>query len=145
MHPEPDRLIRVPIFAKLTDEERERVASWLDVEEHKPGTRLAHEGTTEYGFFVLDQGEARVDHDGHAVGRLGPGDVFGELAMLGDGHRRADVVAVTEVRVFAMFGTRFREMQMSMPAVAPALQDLAEGRLIGLDAPGPDDGDANLT
>jgi CRP-like cAMP-binding protein len=48
--------------------------------------------------------------------------------MLGDGRRSADVVAVTDVCLYAMFGTRFREMQEVMPAVAARLQALAESR-----------------
>ena len=134
MHPNPDRLLRVRFFDDLTDADRERIASWLDVEEHPAGTPLAHEGASGYAFFVLDSGEARVEHEGRIIGHLSAGDVFGELAMLGDGHRRADVVASSDVRVFSMFGTRFREMQVSMPAVAARLQELADRRIRELDA-----------
>jgi CRP-like cAMP-binding protein len=129
MHPEPDDLKRVPLFATLTDEERDRVAAWFEVEEHDAGSRIVHEGSPGYGFFVLDVGEVRIEHDGGEVGRLGPGDVFGELALLGDGRRHADVVAVTDVRVLSMFGTHFREMQTSMPSVEAGLERLADDRL----------------
>ena len=101
MHPEPDSLKRVPLFATLTDEERDRVAAWFDVEEHDAGSRILHQGSPGYGFLVLDEGEVRIEHDGAEVGRLGPGDAFGELALLGDGRRHADVVAVTDVRVLS--------------------------------------------
>jgi CRP-like cAMP-binding protein len=60
---------------------------------------------------------------------LGPGDVFGELALLGDGSRHADVVAVTDLRVLSMFGTHFREMQATLPAVETGLERLADERL----------------
>ncbi len=129
MHPEPDSLQRVPLFATLTDEERERVAAWFEVEEHDAGARIVHEGSPGYGFLVLDEGEVRIEHDGGEVGRLGPGDVFGELALLGDGRRHADVVAVTDVRVLSMFGTHFREMQSSMPSGEAGLARLADDRL----------------
>ena len=133
MHPNPDRLIRIQLFDGLSDADLDRIASWLDVTEHPAGTALTHEGTAGYAFFVLDSGEARVEHDGRVVGHLTAGEVFGELALLGDGHRRADVVATTDVRVYTMFGTRFREMQMSMPALAARLQEVAEQRLRELD------------
>jgi CRP-like cAMP-binding protein len=54
--------------------------------------------------------------------------VFGELAMLGDGHRHADVVAETDAVVLSMFGANFREMQASMPVVAGRLQEIAAAR-----------------
>jgi CRP-like cAMP-binding protein len=129
MHPEPDSLQRVPLFASLTDEERDRVAAWFEVEEHDAGSRIVHEGSPGYGLFVLDDGEVRIEHDGGEVGRLGPGDVFGELALLGDGRRYADVVAVGDVGVLSMFGTHFREMQTSMPSVEASLERLADDRL----------------
>jgi CRP-like cAMP-binding protein len=78
---------------------------------------------------VLDEGEVRIEHGGGEVGQLGPGDVFGELALLGDGRRLADVVAVTDVRVLSMFGTHLREMQTTMPSVKAGLERLADDRL----------------
>ncbi len=129
MHPEPEDLQRVPLFAGLTDAERARVTAWLEIQEYDAGERIVHEGSSGYGFFVLDAGEVRIGHDGHEVGRLTPGDVFGELALLGDGRRHADVIAVTDVRVLSMFGTHFREMQSTMPAIEPSLERLADERL----------------
>ena len=128
MHPEPAELRHVPFFAELAPDELERLASWLDVEEHGAGTLLTREGRTSYAFFIVESGDARVEQDGEELRRLGPGDAFGEIAMLGDGRRSADVVAVNDVRVYSMFGTRFREMQDVMPAVAARLQRLAESR-----------------
>ena len=55
--------------------------------------------------------------------------MFGELALLGDGSRHADVVAVTDLRVLSMFGTHFREMQATLPAVETGLERLADERV----------------
>jgi CRP/FNR family cyclic AMP-dependent transcriptional regulator len=82
----------------------------------------------EYEFLILDEGRARVERDGRTLATLGPGDVFGELAFFADGHRSADVVAETDIRVLAMFGTRFRELEMSMPEVAQRIHELARER-----------------
>ena len=79
-------------------------------------------------FFVLEGGTAVVTHGGEAVAQLGPGDVFGEMAFFGDGHRTADVVAETQVRVLIMFGTRFRELQIELPDVAAELEQLVRHR-----------------
>jgi CRP/FNR family transcriptional regulator, cyclic AMP receptor protein len=134
MHPEPERLRQAPFFEGLDADELERIASWLDVEEHAAGALLTHEGRASYAFFILESGDARVEQDGAELRRLGPGDVFGEIAMLGDGRRSADVVAVDDVRIYSMFGTRFREMQKAMPEVAARLRELAESRT-GPDGP----------
>jgi len=128
MHPDADRLLRVPLFAELPEADRARIASWLDVEEWEEGQRLAHQGASEYWFFVIDEGTVHVERAGRRLADLGPGDVFGEMAFYGDGRRNADIVAATPLRVFAMYGTRFREMQLSIPDVAGRLEDLVRQR-----------------
>ena len=128
MHPDPERLSDVPLFSGLSEEDRGQLATWLDDENHKAGKWLAREGNSDYAFFVLSEGSARVAHEGQTLAVLQPGDVFGELSFFGDGRRSADVVAETDVRVLCMFGTRFREMQASMPEVASRLEDLVRQR-----------------
>ena len=54
--------------------------------------------------------------------------MFGEIALVGEGRRTADVFADTEVRVIAMFGTRFRELQVLGAEVAERLEAIARGR-----------------
>jgi hypothetical protein len=68
----------------------------------------------------------RREHEGQTLRTLNAGDVVGEAAFLGDGHRSTDVIAETDVRVLAMFGTRFREMQMWMPEIATRLEQLVK-------------------
>ncbi len=128
MHPDPDRLLLVSLFSRLSAGDRTRLASWLEVEEFAAGKRLTEEGAFDYAFFVLEQGRVRVEQDGRPIASLGPGDVFGEMAFFRDGRRNADVVAETAGRVLVMFGTRFREMQASMPDVAETLKQLVSTR-----------------
>jgi len=135
MHPDPDRLSDVPLFRGLSEKERGQVAAWLDDEHHAAGKWLSREGNSDYAFFVLSEGSARVEHEGQTLAVLEPGDVFGELAFFGDGRRSADVIAESDVRVLCMFGTRFREMQASMPDIAARLEDLVRQRT---DAPADD-------
>ena len=54
---------------------------------------------------------------------------------MGDGHRRAEIVADTDVRVFSMFGTHFRQMQTTMPGVVSRLDALAAERTRSLENP----------
>jgi CRP-like cAMP-binding protein len=128
MHPDPQRLSQIAIFEGVPDDQLETIATWFDVEEHPAGTRLTREGASGYAFFILDQGRARVEHEGTGLGEIRPGEVFGELALVGDGRRTADVFADTEVRVLAMFGTRFRELLSMAPEVAARLDRIASRR-----------------
>jgi NTE family protein len=131
MHPDPDRLREIPLFEGIGTDQLEQVASWFDVEEHPAGTRLTRAGASGYAFFILEEGHARVEVDGAAVNELRAGDVFGEMAFFADGRRTADVFADTEVRILAMFGTRFEQLLALAPAVADRLETLARGRPAG--------------
>jgi NTE family protein len=131
MHPDPDRLRKVPLFEGVGTDQLEQIASWFDVEEHPAGTRLTREGASGYAFFILDEGRARVEVDGAAVNELRAGDVFGEMAFFADGRRTADVFADSEVRVLAMFGSRFEQLLALAPEVAHRLETLARGRPAG--------------
>ena len=127
MHPDPERLREIPLFEGVSTDQLEQIASWFDVEEHPAGTRLTREGASGYAFFVLEDGRARVEVDGTTVNQVLPGDVFGEMAFFTDGRRTADVFADTEVRVLAMFGTRFQQLLALAPEVAGRLEVLAAG------------------
>ena len=80
-------------------------------------------------FFVIEHGETRVMHGHEELRRLGPGDFFGEVAILGDGRRTADVVAETDLELLAMFGTHFRVLQMEMPELAAMIEATMRERL----------------
>jgi CRP-like cAMP-binding protein len=137
MHPEPDRLLRIPLFAGLSDADRARIASWFDIEDFAAGATLARRGTSGYSFFAVDEGRVRVERNGSTIKRLGPGDVFGEMSLYSpDGRRNADVIADTEVTLLSMFGTHFREMQQQMPDVAGRLEHLVHEREDAPPAPG---------
>ena len=131
MHPDPDRLREIPLFEGIGTDQLEQVASWFDVEEHPAGTRLTRAGASGYAFFILEEGHARVEVDGAAVNQLRAGDVFGEMAFFADGRRTADVFADTEVRVLALFGTRFDQLLALAPEVADRLETLARRRPAG--------------
>src|SRR6478735_9246224 len=115
MHPDPDRLREIPLCEGIGTDQLEQVASWFDVEEHPAGTRLTRAGASGYAFFILEEGHARVEVDGAAVNQLSTADVFAD----------------TEVRVLAMFGTRFDQLLALAPEVADRLETLARRRPAG--------------
>ena len=124
----PEQISKVPLFDGISDDERKQVATWFDVREFPAGAAITHEGASGYVFFVLSEGTVRVVHEHATLATLQPGDVFGELAILGDGRRRADAIAETDVVLLCMFGTHFRELQVGLPAVAQRIEAIAAKR-----------------
>jgi len=123
-----ERLRAVPLFADLDQEELDWLAERVSERSVSEGMSVTHEGVAGYAFFMIEDGEARVVHGEHEVRRLLPGDTFGEAAIIGDGHRTADVVAVTNLELLALFGTHFRELQMEMPELAERIEETMQLR-----------------
>lgn len=126
-------LAGVPLFAGLTEEEREAVAPWFEATSVSPGVVVAREGAAGYSFFVLVDGAAVVTLDGETVATCGPGDFFGEMAVLGDGRRYATVTTTEESRLLSMFGTEFRRLQQEQPAIAAQLEEVMRRRAAELE------------
>jgi CRP-like cAMP-binding protein len=123
---DPARLQSYGVFSTLTVEECEKVAHWAEEVDVDPGTVLAPEGESGYWFFVIEDGEADVRHGDRTVRRLGPGDHFGELAILGQGRRTATVVAATPMTLLRFFGMDFRQLEAEFPQVAEAINSEAK-------------------
>ena len=117
-----DDLSGIPLFEELGPDEREVLASWFELEDISPGVRLTGEGASGYSFFVLRAGAVTVSIDGVEVRKLGPGDFFGELALLGDGRRTATVTTDSPSQVLVLFGTEFRQLQQEHPEIAARIE-----------------------
>ena len=120
----------MPLFAGLSEEEHERLANWFEEREVSADSRLTSTGASGYVFFVIQEGTAEAQIDGTSVGELGPGDFFGEVALLGEtGRRMAAVVATSPMRLAVMFGTEFRRMEAELPVVVERLRAAMNERL----------------
>jgi CRP-like cAMP-binding protein len=122
-------LAAAPLFDSLSADDLQELAGWFDSKTIGAGVCLAGEGAPGYSFFVLAEGSATVTADGAELGTLGPGDFFGEVAIIGDGRRSATVTTTSPSRVLVLFGTEFRQLQHSYPAVAVRLQAATQQRL----------------
>jgi CRP/FNR family transcriptional regulator, cyclic AMP receptor protein len=98
------------------------VAGWFEVKSVGSGVWLAGEGVTGYSFFVVRDGELAVTADGKEVASLGPGDFFGEMALLGGGRRKATVTTTSPACVLVLFGTDFRLLQENHPGIASQIE-----------------------
>lgn len=87
----------VPLFAELTGNEREQVARLFKQRRFSAGETIVREGTGGAAFFLIDSGQAKVTVGGEQRGVLGPGDYFGEIALIDEGTRMATVTAVSDL------------------------------------------------
>ena len=117
-----DDLADIPLFDSLSEDELEQLAGWFELKTVSEGVKLASEGAAGYSFYVLVDGSAVVTAEDEDVATYGPGDFFGEMAILGDGRRSATVTTTSPATLLVMFGTEFRSLQQSQPAIAAQLE-----------------------
>ena len=118
-----DRLQGLPLFSTLSAEELAAVAGRFDERQVKPGTHITTKGASGYTFFVIESGTVEVERDGSVLTTLGPGDFFGETAVLSGERRNATVTAATDVDLLVLFGTEFRTLERDWPVLAAAISD----------------------
>jgi CRP-like cAMP-binding protein len=126
---EKEVLTQVPLFASLDDAVVTKIAQWFTPREISEDTELAGEGAAGYSFFVMVAGQATVTRQGEKIADLGPGDFFGEGAMIGAGRRGATVRTSTPSQVLVMFGSEFRRLQQEHPEIAARIEEIALQRL----------------
>lgn len=129
--PAPSRdLIRgVPLFAETDEKFLGQLAEEFNDRTYAAGDLIAEEGERGRTFFVIETGEAAVLVHGDEVRRLGPGDSFGEMALIDKSARSATVKAVTEVRGYQMPVFSFRPIVTSRPEMAWALLETLARRV----------------
>ena len=126
---DPRRVTSVPLFASLTNAQRNRLSQWLDEVDVPEGRKLVEAGTFAYEFVVIEDGTANVIVDGRRVNDMGPGDFFGEIGLLAAPRRTATVVATSPMRLIVMTSRSFRSMLDELPEVAEHVRAVAEERL----------------
>jgi CRP-like cAMP-binding protein len=115
-------LARVKLFSGLSKRQLSKLARQVKVREFRPGVDVVTEGTMSgVGFFIIASGEAAVRVDGAEVARLGPGDHFGELALVTEEARMATVTAVTRLTCHVIALWDFRKFAKENPDVCWAL------------------------
>jgi CRP-like cAMP-binding protein len=125
---DPARLHRLPLFEDLGRRDLDRLSRWIDDVDVSAGRHIVDQGSIAWEFFVIAEGKAEVLRDGAHVADLGPGDFFGEMALVEHERRSASVVATTPLRLGVMLERDFVEMEKEMPAVAAAIRRAVEER-----------------
>ncbi len=121
-------LRQLHVFDGLSRKQRRLLASRADELEVSPGKMLCTKGETAHQFFVIEDGTARVVRDGQYLDELGPGDFFGEMGLLDNAPRNADVVAKTPLRLMVLSGQALRDLEREAPGFARKLSRSVEQR-----------------
>lgn len=113
----------MPLFAELSEQELERISRVAVPRSYPSGARVFHEGDASDSCYVVRSGELRVtrEHpDGRAIAlaSLGPGDMFGELAMLDGEARSASVETLSEAELVAVSAADMRSALAKNPEIA---------------------------
>ena len=100
----------IPMFEACTDEELYSIDSLLDDVEVAPGEVLTHEGRPGRESFIVARGEAKVTLRGTDLGTIGPGGIFGEMALLDNQPRAATVTAITPMHLLVLAPRSFFDL-----------------------------------
>lgn len=108
---------RVPLFANCSKGELQEIAAIADEIDIAEGKELTTEGSPGREFFVLIEGTASVAQDGDQINDLGPGDFFGEVALVKDTPRTATVTATSPVRALVVTRQNFKRLIERQPDI----------------------------
>jgi voltage-gated potassium channel len=125
----PAELASIPFFAELSVEERERLAPSAKREVVPAGLVITVLGERGDEFYVIEDGRAYVSQEAARIGELGPGDFFGEIALVDPAWRTASVEAATTMHLIVLTDGSCGELLRDNPELADRLSATARERL----------------
>jgi CRP/FNR family cyclic AMP-dependent transcriptional regulator len=108
----------VPLFSGLEKKDLEEIAGIGKEVTFEAGRTILKQGEPGIGFLLILEGKAEVRRKGKVVAILGPGGFFGEMSVIDDSPRSADVVAIEPTRCFGVTAWSFTPMLRSNPSIA---------------------------
>jgi CRP/FNR family transcriptional regulator, cyclic AMP receptor protein len=96
---DPENLRSVSLFSSMADEDLRKIATFASEDSAPAGATLIREGDFSNDMVAIESGTADVIRQGERIGSLGPGDVFGEIGVLGKENRTATIVATSPMRL----------------------------------------------
>jgi CRP-like cAMP-binding protein len=127
-----EALGRAPLFQNLSKHELGELAKATEDLEVDEGKVLTREGDLGREFFVIVEGDVSVTKDGEEIRALGPGDFFGEIALVyEDARRTATVTAKSPLRFFVLTRQSFRSLLEHQPEIEDKVMAALEDRLGG--------------
>ena len=111
-------LAKIPLFKECTKKELQAVSRLVTPINVKAGKVLTKEGDAGREFMIIASGNASVRRKGRKIASLGPGDFFGELALLAGVPRTATVIAESDMVVEALNRAEFATLLDESPSIA---------------------------
>jgi len=124
-----DLIRKVPLFARCSRAELKEIAMLADEIDLREGKEMTREGAPGREFFVLLEGTAEVKKNSRRVNTLGPGDFFGEIALVSREPRTATVIATSPVRALVITDWSFRQLLDDAPRVKTKVMEAMAERL----------------
>jgi CRP-like cAMP-binding protein len=124
-----DLIRKVPLFARCSRAELKEIALLADEIDLHEGTEMTRQGAPGREFFVLLDGTADVKKNRRRVNMLGPGDFFGEIALVSREPRTATVIATSPVRALVITDRSFRRLLDDAPQVQTKVMEAMAQRL----------------
>src|SRR5262249_7577251 len=121
-------LAAIPLCPSLAEDDLTAIAESAVEIEADAGETLATQGDLGHAMFAIESGTVDVTADGKHLATLGPGDVFGEVAVVAAGIRMATVVATSPVRLIALLKRDVWALERRSPETAARLRDLLVSR-----------------
>lgn len=122
-------LKKVPIFRMLPAKELDFIARSLKERVYEPGAVIVKQGDPGMGFFLIVDGRVEVMHDGHKLRDMGPGEFFGEMALMEERIRTATVTARDRTRCLQLVRWDFRALLKENPELAVKMLEVVVQRL----------------
>lgn len=124
-----EHLKKVPLFAGIPEAQLHRIANGVKERKFERGASIVSAGDPGHGFYLIVHGEAEVKRDGRTIRTLGPGDYFGELALVRETPRTATVVAKEPTTCLALTRWDFKGILDANPAIAIRLLETIASRI----------------
>lgn len=124
-----DLIRKVPLFSRLSKTELKDLAMLADEIDLRDGKEMTRQGHAGREFFVLLEGTADVRKNGRKINTLGPGDFFGEIALVSREPRTATVTATSPVRTLVITDRSFRRLLDESPQVKNKVMEAMAKRL----------------
>jgi len=112
---------RIPLFQSMEDKDLKEMANLSKEMTFSKGESIVKEGDAGLGFYIIREGGATVRHGDKTVATLGRGDFFGEMALLDDQPRSADVIAMEPTKCLVLLRWNFWSMISKNPNVVRGL------------------------
>jgi CRP-like cAMP-binding protein len=122
------QLKSIPLFRDVPDDALRKVATFAELESHPEGAAVVKEGGYANDFYAIEDGTAKVEREGQHLADLGPGDVFGEQALLEGEQRSATVTATAPLRVIKIAHWELDKMKREMPESVDELRKQVDAR-----------------